>query len=251
MNTLPIDQYQEAIESTVHDHPVVIITAETGAGKSTRVPLWLWRQKHRIAVTQPRRIAARSLSYYLAKQIQSPWGKQVGYQTGFDQKRSTETTLLYLTDGVQMIKEIQGRHDYDVLILDEIHEWNLNQDILIGLVKKKLQSGFFERSRKRVIIMSATLHTRRLSAFFNDAPVLEVPGRGYPVTVHHNQPEFLLSDTIQMVEMGKNLLVFQPGKGEIADFIQQLRETLDADKLKAKIFPLHSELSIKEQAKVF
>lgn len=251
MQELPIDVHQDHIRECLEKNPVVIITAETGAGKSTRVPFWFWNQGKKVAVTQPRRIAARSLSYYQAQITSTRWGNEIGYQTGFDRKFSRQTRLLYLTDGVQMVKEIKGQREYDVLILDEIHEWNLNQEVLIGLVKKSLDERIFTRTGQRVIIMSATLHTRKLSAFLNQAPVISVPGRGFPVTMHQNQPDFLLSDTIQLIETGKNVLVFQPGKNEIQTFIALLRQTLEQDRIKSRILPLHSELSIKDQARVF
>jgi HrpA-like RNA helicase len=248
---LPIDDYQHIIEDLIEKNPVVIITAETGAGKSTRVPFWLWQKGKKVFVTQPRRIAVRSLSYYISKITSNLWGKEIGYQTGFDRKFSKETSLLYLTDGVQMIKEIKGKRDYDVLILDEIHEWNLSQEVLIGLVKKNLNSNFYSKVKKRIVIMSATLQAKKLSAFLEDAPIISVSGRGFPVTMHCNHPDFILSDTVQMVEMKKNTLVFEPGKREIEEFMLSLEETLKHDKLKAKILPLYSELSINDQQKVF
>jgi HrpA-like RNA helicase len=248
---LPIDSYQQEIEHTIARNPVTIITAETGAGKSTRVPLWLWKKGKVVHITQPRRIAARSLSHYLAHLTNTTLGKQIGYQTGFDSQQSKLTNLLYVTDGVQMVREIKGRHDYDILILDEVHEWNLNQEVLVGLVKKYLKQGFLDKSGKRVLIMSATLQAQRLSKFLAGAPVISVPGRGYPVTMHHNDPRFLLPDTAQMVEMERNVLVFQPGKQEIDTFIEDLGRLLEAEKLKAKILPLHAELTLKDQAKVF
>jgi HrpA-like RNA helicase len=248
---LPIEAYRETIEKCTNENPVTIITAETGAGKSTRVPYWFWEKNKKIHVTQPRRIAARSLSYYLSQFTSTRWGQQVGYQTGFDRKFSSRTTLLYLTDGVQMIKQIKGEDEYDILILDEIHEWNLNQEVLIGLIKKGLEKNTFLKKGKRVIVMSATLHAQKLSSFLNQSPVISVPGRGFPVTMTHNHRDFLLSDSVQMIEMGKNILVFQPGKSEIDAFIHLLSQTLEEDKLQAKIFPLHSELPIKDQARVF
>jgi len=251
MTELPIDGYRDHIRDALKKNPVLLITAETGAGKSTRVPYWFWSQGKKVAVTQPRRIAARSLSYYQSQVTATRWGTDIGYQTGFDRKYSRQTRLLYLTDGVQMVREIKGQRDYDVLILDEVHEWNLNQEVLIGLVKKALDSQYFNKTGQRVIIMSATLHTQKLSGFLNQAPVISVPGRSFPVTMHHNNPDFLLSDTVQMIEMEKNLLVFQPGKSEIKAFIALLNQTLEQDGLKAKILPLHSELSIKDQARVF
>ncbi|NIM11471.1 MAG: hypothetical protein GTO45_37020 [Candidatus Aminicenantes bacterium] len=251
MNPLPIDNYQKEVEKTIINNPITILTAETGAGKSTRVPLWMWRKGKVVHITQPRRIAARSLSHYLSRLTGTVLGQEVGYQTGFDSQQSRKTTFLYVTDGVQMVREIKQRRDYDILILDEVHEWNLYQEVLVGLVKKNLKKGFFEKSGKRVVIMSATLQAERLSSFLGNAPVISVPGRGYPVTLHHNDPRFLLPDTAQMVEMEKNVLVFQPGKQEIETFIDDLERMLEAEKIKAKILPLHAELSLKDQVKVF
>ncbi len=248
---LPIDEYRDKIESSIEKNIVTILTAETGAGKSTRVPLWVYKKGKRVCITQPRRIAARSLSYFLSSVVGTVWGNEIGYQTGFEKKRTKKTSLLYLTDGVQMINEIRGKLDYDVLILDEIHEWNLNQEVLIGIVKKRVVNGFYKKRNKRVVIMSATLQADMLSRFFNNAPVISVPGRGFPVTMHNNTPHFLLSDTVQMVEADKNVLVFLPGKSEINEFVELLKRTLDEDKLKAKVLPLHSGLTIKEQSKVF
>jgi len=250
-STLPIDRFQARIEQAIAQNPVTILTAETGAGKSTRVPFWMWKKGKIVHVTQPRRIAARSLAHYLAHLSKTSLGQEVGYQTGFDSKRSKETTLLYVTDGVQMIREIKGRRNYDILVLDEVHEWNLNQEVLIGMVKQYLNDGFFRKNGKRVVIMSATLQAERLSKFLCGAPVIEVSGRGFPVTMHHNDPRFLLPDTAQMVELERNVLVFQPGKQEIDTFMDDLKRMLEAEKMKAKILPLHAELTLKEQARVF
>ncbi|MCP5103619.1 MAG: ATP-dependent RNA helicase [bacterium] len=249
--SLPIYKQQKLIEATIAKNPVTILTAETGAGKSTRVPLWMRQKGKKVHVTQPRRIAARSLSNYLARLTKTTLGKEIGYQTGFDSKQSKETRLLYVTDGVQMIREINGRRTYDILVLDEVHEWNINQEVLVGLVKKNLDKGYYKKTGKRVVIMSATLQADKLSSFLGKAPVISVPGRGFPVTMHHNTLHFLLPDTAQMVELEQNVLVFQPGKKEIEDFSDNLKRMLDAEKLKAKILPLHAELSLPEQAKVF
>lgn len=249
--SLPICDHRQSILDTIAKNYVTILTAETGAGKSTRVPLWLWQKGKRVHVTQPRRIAARSLSYYLAHITGKTLGQEVGYQTGFDSKMSKQTQFLYVTDGVQMIREINGRRDYDVLVLDEVHEWNLNQEVLVGLVKKNLDNGVYKSSKQRVVIMSATLQADRLSSFLNKAPIISVAGRGFPVTMHHNNPHFLLPDTAQMVELERNVLVFQPGKQEIENFMEDLERMLEVEKLKAKILPLHAELSLREQEKVF
>jgi hypothetical protein len=248
---LPVDDYRREIERAVAGEPVVILTAETGAGKSTRVPWWLWQAGKKVHVTQPRRIAARALSNYLAHVCRVPWGREIGYQTGLDGNKSPATTLLYLTDGVQMVREIQGHREYDVLVLDEIHEWNLNQEVLVGQVRKNLDDGVFRRSGKRALIMSATLKAKQISAFLHHAPVITVPGRGFPVECQRRHPCFLLPDAATLLEEGHNVLVFQPGKQEIENTIESLKGLLEHDGQKAVILPLHSELSIADQSKVF
>jgi len=248
---LPVDDFRERIESEIAANPVLVLTAETGAGKSTRVPYWLWQAGVKVHVTQPRRIAARALSNYLSRVCNVRWGQEIGYQTGLDSNKSPRTELLYLTDGVQMVQEIQGKREYDVLILDEIHEWNLNQEVLVGLVKKNLDSGYYQRSGKRVVIMSATLKARQISTFLNHSPVITIPGRGFPVACQRRHPCFFLPDAANLLESGHNVLIFQPGKQEIEETMQNLKELLEHDKQQAVILPLHSELSISEQTKVF
>ena len=193
--------------------------------------------REKVHVTQPRRIAARALSNYLARVVNVPWGREIGYQTGLDSNRSAATTLLYLTDGVQMVREIQGGRDYDVLVLDELHEWNLNQEVLVGLVKKNLDSGLYLRSGKRVVIMSATLKAKQISTFLNHAPVITVPGRGFPVDASGATLVSCCPTPPTCSEAGHNVLVFQPGKQEIDDTIQSLKELLDHDQQKAVILP--------------
>jgi len=250
-DTLPIDEFRGQIERVVVGNPVVILTAETGAGKSTRVPYWFWKKGKTIHITQPRRIAARSLSHYLSRSLDIGLGREIGFQTGFEVKKSSATSLLFLTDGVKMVQEIRGNRPYDILVLDEIHEWNLNQEILVGLVRKNLESGYFRKTGKRVIIMSATLQADRISSFFSDAPVLSIPGRSFPVSQHRHDPVFFLADVAQLVAEQHNVLVFQPGKKEIDDFSRELQCMLQEDRVKAEILPLHSELSLKDQSRVF
>lgn len=248
---LPVDDFRHEIERAVERHPVIVLTAETGAGKSTRVPGWFWRRGRRVHVTQPRRIAARSLSHYLAGVGRVSWGEEIGYQTGFESRRGPGTRLLYLTDGVQMVQEIRGSRDYDLLVLDEIHEWNLNQEVLVGMVRRNLRNGLLRRSGKRVVIMSATVKARQLASFLDDAPVISIPGRTFPVSRHERSPLFMLPDTAALVEEGHNVLVFQPGKQEIEAFIRELGRLLEHEKRRAVLLPLHSELSIREQSRVF
>ncbi len=250
-SSLPVEEYKDDVTELLKNNPVIIVTAETGAGKSTRIPFWFFNSGKKVIVTEPRRIAARSLSHYVSGFSNTKWGEEVGYQTGFDRKKSSKTRLLYLTDGVQLVNEIKGNIFYDVLVIDEVHEWNLNQEVLVGMVKKRIRNRYYLKNDKRIIIMSATLRASQLSKFLEDAPVVKIPGRGFPVTIHNNSSYFMLSDTVGMVEEGNNTLVFLPGKKEISDFSDLLKEAMKEDNMKAKVLPLHSELNISEQSKIF
>ncbi len=248
---MPVDEFLPEIERLLQKNPVLVLSAETGAGKSTRLPFYFWRRKLRVAVTQPRRLATRALSQFLAARSGRTWGQEIGYQTGFESRFSTGTRLLYLTDGVQLQKEIRRQQNYDLLVLDEIHEWNLNQEILIGLVRKNLESGLLNKKSKKVVIMSATLQGAQLASFLGHAPLISVPGRSFPVAMQHRQSQFLLPDTAALLEEGKNVLVFQPGKQEIEQFKEDLLALLPHSENKPAVLPLHSELSLADQNRVF
>jgi len=247
---VPIDSYQEQILHIVNQNPITIITAETGSGKSTRIPAWFFNQKKKVIITQPRRIAARALSYYLSKELQFVWGEEIGYQTALEEKCSPQTRLLYVTDGIQMVQEIRGIFDYDILLLDEVHEWNLYQEVLIALLEKRLNKGQIP-SGKRYLILSATLDARKLSSFLHDAPIINVQSRKHPITILERSPLLMLPDAAQYLEEKKNLLIFQQGKREIENFHKELERILHAEKIPAIVLPLHSELTLEEQNRVF
>ncbi len=248
--SVPIDDYREIILKTVENNILTIITAETGSGKSTRIPGWFFQQRKRVVVTQPRRIAARALSFYLASETKTEWGKEIGYQTALDERCSKETRLLYVTDGIQMLQEIRASCNYDILLIDEIHEWNLYQEVLIALLKRKLEKAKNCRNQ-RYLILSATLDAERLSRFFGHAPVISVSGRVYPLEMQERNPLFMLPDAAQYLEEKKNILVFQQGKSEIENFQKELQRILAIEKIPAIVLPLHSELTLEEQNRIF
>ncbi len=251
MKRLPVDDYKKEIGTLLKKFPVVIITAETGAGKSTRIPLWFFNQGKKVIVTQPRRIAAKSLAFYSAKLRKQKIGEEIGYITGLERKVSKKSRLIYLTDGVEMLSLLADKDNFDLLILDEIHEWNINQEVIIGLIKMKLDSGYFKQSNKRIVVMSATLEGEKLSKYFNNAPVINIPGRGYEVRREFNRAVFRIADTINAAMQGCNILVFLPGKEEINSFIEIIKKELKIEKISAIVLPLHSELSLEEQSKIF
>lgn len=239
--TLPIFQYKSEIVEAVKDNPVVVITAETGAGKSTQVPQFLLEEGYDLVVTQPRRLAARTVAARVAEERSEELGGIVGYRTAVDRQDSPATRCLFCTDGLALVRELMGQNK-GVLILDEVHEWNENMEVLVAWAKRQIQEGV----DFKVVIMSATLEAEKLSAFYNGAPVISVPGRLFPV--EERQPSIRLAyDVTDLLEKGRNVLVFQPGKQEIEETIRAIQET----GVNAEILPLHGQLTPEDQAKCF
>ncbi len=246
-NSLPIARFETEILKAVADHGVVIVTAETGAGKSTQVPQYLLRAGYDIVVTQPRILAARSVAERVAYEVGCEFGELVGYRTANERCDSDETRCLFVTDGLALVRELMGSRPAGdrprVLVIDEVHEWNLNIEVLIAWAKRQIAQG----QDFKVVIMSATLESDRLSAYFNDAPVVNVPGRLFPVT-EQVAGESVEADTLALLQAGHNVLVFQPGKAEIEATVAWLKEQ---EGLNAEILPLHGQLTAQEQKKCF
>ena len=253
-SVLPIDSYLDQICLLVIRHQVVIIAAETGAGKTTRVPIKLLSlltdPDERVIAAMPRRIAASEAAKRVADEEEDILGGLVGYQTAFDRAMSSETRLLYCTDQIQLIKEIAGNGDCVILVIDEIHEHNWRQEMLLAWVKKQIGMG----AVFKVVIMSATADTERLSAFFDNAPVINVPGRTFPVVRRHIETTStgILPAVINEAELSlrqdKNTLVFVPGLGEIETVVESLSTRLEG---KAQVVALYADQTPAEQALAF
>jgi len=238
---LPIAKFKTEIDAAVRQNSVVIITAETGAGKSTQVPQYLLEEGYDLVVTQPRRLAARSVAQRVAEERGENLGETVGYRTAVDRQDSPSTRCLFCTDGLALVRELMGQNK-GILVLDEVHEWNENMEVLVAWAKRQIESG----ADFKVVLMSATLEAEKLSAFFNNAPVISVPGRLYPV--EKCQPRRRLEDDVaNLLNQGRNVLVFQPGKAEIAETIAALEQM----NVNAEILPLHGQLQPAEQARCF
>ncbi len=238
---LPIAAFRNEIVEAVKNNPVVVITAETGAGKSTQVPQYLLDEGYDLVVTQPRRLAARTVAQRVAEEIGENLGETVGYRTAVDRQDSPTTRCLFCTDGLALIRELMGQNR-GILVLDEVHEWNENMEVLAAWAKRQIEKGV----DFKVVLMSATLEAEKLSAFFNGAPVIKVPGRMFPVEVK-SPGERLVDDVADLVSNGRNVLVFQPGKQEISETCAQLVQ----EKVNAEILQLHGQLTPEEQAKCF
>jgi ATP-dependent helicase HrpA len=188
---LPIAQHREQIAQLVAKHPVTIVCGETGSGKTTQLPkisLAIGRgRKGLIGCTQPRRIAARSLSNRLAQELPAFPKGFVGHKIRFQDATRRDTVIKVMTDGILLAETHSDRElrAYDTIIVDEAHERSLNVDFLLGYMKRLVKI----RPELKVIVTSATIDTERFSQFFDGAPVIEVSGRTYPVEVRY-RPEF-------------------------------------------------------------
>jgi len=248
---LPIFDYRDIITDTVDANQVTIITAETGAGKSTQVPQYLADHGYtKVIVTQPRILAARNLS----RRVREEWAERtgtdseyvIGYRTAHERDDSPNTHILYCTDGLQLVREITGVgiRDNQVLILDEVHEWNENMEVLIAWAKKRCQ----EDERFKVVIMSATIDTAPLAEFFNTTAVINVPGRSYEVKKRRGND--VIAEILEKLRTTtSNILVFLPGKAEIQDVTEAIAKQAAAAGV--PIIPLHSQLEATAQQAAF
>ncbi|MEQ6884903.1 ATP-dependent RNA helicase HrpA [Salicola sp. Rm-C-2C1-2] len=266
--SLPVSERAEDIRSLLEQHQVVIVAGETGSGKTTQLPKMALEagrgRRGLVGHTQPRRIAARTVAQRLAEEMQSRVGETVGYQVRFSEQTSEDSLVKVMTDGI-LLNELT--HDrlldrYDTIIVDEAHERSLNIDFLLGALKRILP----KRPDLKVIITSATIELDRFSAYFDDAPVLEVSGRTYPVEVRYRpladseDPESGWPGAIESIvheiedyekDQSKapgDILVFLPGERDIRQVSTALRH---ADLKHTEVLPLYARLSNQEQNRVF
>ena len=205
--SLPIFDFKDRILESIRENSVVIITAETGAGKSTQVPQFLIEDGYQVVVTQPRRLAARTVAERVAEEVGCEIGGLVGYRTAFERADSIDTRCLFCTDGLQLVRELTGTGRAQVLVIDEVHEWNLNIETLVAWTRKKILDSW----SIKVVLMSATLESEKLAKFFGEnVPVIDVPGRIFPVEEKFSSSSYIISNVKTLVNEGRNVLVFQP-----------------------------------------
>jgi ATP-dependent helicase HrpA len=267
---LPVSQQREDLAKAIEANQVVIVAGETGSGKTTQIPklcLQLGRGvRGQIGHTQPRRIAARTVAERIASEVGTPLGETIGYQVRFSDHSGDKTLVKLMTDGI-LLAEIQRDRmlrGYDTIILDEAHERSLNIDFLLGYLRQLLP----RRPDLKLIITSATLDPERFSRHFDDAPIVEVSGRTYPVEVRY-RPLGEAADDAEDEEAEESPDVYEAigdaldelareTPGDVLVFLSGEREIRDAaDALAARhgdrleILPLYARLSNAEQAKVF
>ncbi|WP_434772233.1 ATP-dependent RNA helicase HrpA [Pseudomonas entomophila] len=274
-DSLPIAAKRDDIKKALSEHQVLVIAGETGSGKTTQLPkicLELGRGSHGlIAHTQPRRIAARSVASRVADELGTPLGGLVGYQVRFEDQSDVNTLVKLMTDGILLAETQHDRflERYDTIIVDEAHERSLNIDFLLGYLKTLLP----RRPDLKLIITSATIDLERFSKHFDDAPIIEVSGRTYPVETWYrpltseqdeegnpveddltvDQAILATLDEIADHERRErkspgDVLVFLPGEREIRDAAEMLRK---AQLRHTEILPLYARLSPAEQQRIF
>ncbi|MEO4047826.1 ATP-dependent RNA helicase HrpA [Pseudomonas sp. CAU 1711] len=274
-DALPIAAKRDEIKAALEKHQVLVIAGETGSGKTTQLPkicLELGRGVHGlIGHTQPRRLAARSVATRVAEEIGSPLGELVGYQVRFEDQSNERSLIKLMTDGILLAETQHDRflEKYDTIIVDEAHERSLNIDFLLGYLKTLLP----RRPDLKLIITSATIDLQRFSKHFNDAPIIEVSGRTYPVETWYrplaaeldeegerlfddltvDQGILAALDEIAAHEKAEgkrpgDVLVFLPGEREIREAAEVLRK---ANLRFTEVLPLYARLTPAEQQKIF
>ncbi|WP_353570053.1 ATP-dependent RNA helicase HrpA [Candidatus Albibeggiatoa sp. nov. BB20] len=262
---LPISEHRDEIAQLIRDNQVVIIAGETGSGKTTQIPkICIELQRGvsgLIGCTQPRRIAARTIADRVASELKTPLGHAVGYKVRFTDRISEQSYIKFMTDGILLAETQNDKflEQYDTLIIDEAHERSLNIDFLLGYLKNILP----KRPDLKVIITSATIDTERFSQHFNDAPILEVSGRTYPVELRYRplntqdedeqdrdmqQAIIDAVDEISRYNHNADILIFLSGERDIRETTESLRK----HKLQnTEVLALYARLSNSEQNKVF
>jgi ATP-dependent helicase HrpA len=266
---LPVYEQKQRILDTLTANKVIVVQSPTGSGKTTQIPIILheagYSKNGMIAVTQPRRIAALSVSEFIAKQLHTTYPGLVGYKMRFEDKTDATTKIKIMTDGIllQELKLDPWLSKYSVIMVDEAHERSLNIDFVLGLLKRILA----ERQDFKVLISSATMNAEAFSNYFDGCPIVTIDTVTYPVTIVYDPPaipastitnsasEALLSKietTIDRIldnrEQG-DILVFLPGEKIIRDCMQRLSSAGFHGKI--HIIPLYGRLPKEEQERVF
>ena len=259
---LPITNHVAEIAQLLRDHQVIVVAGETGSGKTTQLPKICLEaglgRRGMIGHTQPRRLAARSVAARIAFELGTSVGEEVGYAVRFSDQVGPRTLVKLVTDGLLLteIRRDRWLDNYDVIIVDEAHERSLNIDFLLGYLRQLIR----RRKDLKIIITSATIDVVAFSRHFGDAPIVQVGGRGYPVSVRYvdeadadSADEAHLLASLEDIETGpqtaaRDVLVFQSGEREILETARLLRAHLGE---RWEVLPLYARLSQRDQQRVF
>jgi pre-mRNA-splicing factor ATP-dependent RNA helicase DHX15/PRP43 len=265
---LPVHAQRDEFLQMYQKSQILVFVGETGSGKTTQIPQFVLyddlpqNERKLVACTQPRRVAAMSVAQRVAQEMDVNLGGEVGYSIRFEDMTSQKTILKYMTDGM-LLREAMNDHDlkrYSTIILDEAHERTLATDVLMGLLKEVV----VRRPDLKLVIMSATLDAQKFQRYFNDAPLLAVPGRTHPVEIFYTpEPErdyveAALRTVLQIhaTEAEGDILLFLTGEEEIEDAARKI--SLEADEMvreadagPLKVYPLYGTLPPAQQQKIF
>src|SRR5687768_6366974 len=233
---LPVVQRRREIAEAIAANQVIVLSGETGSGKTTQLPKICLELGRGVAAlighTQPRRIAARSVAARIAQELGTTVGDAVGYKIRFGDRTSSDTFVKVMTDGI-LLAETQGDRfleQYDTLIIDEAHERSLNIDFLLGYIRQLLP----KRPDLKLIVTSATIDPQRFSRHFNNAPVIEVSGRTYPVETRYRPLESEHPDEEDATQIDMILRsvdeLSREGPGDVLVFLsgeREIRETAE------------------------
>ncbi|RFU34540.1 hypothetical protein B7463_g1779, partial [Scytalidium lignicola] len=265
---LPVHKQRQEFLDIFHKTQILVFVGETGSGKTTQIPQFVLfddlphLNNKLVACTQPRRVAAMSVAQRVANEMDVNLGEEVGYSIRFEDVTGPKTVLKYMTDGM-LLREAMHDHNltrYSCIILDEAHERTLATDILMGLLKEVA----LRRPDLKIVIMSATLDAQKFQKYFNDAPLLAVPGRTHPVEIYYTpEPErdyveAALRTVLQIhaTEPEGDILLFLTGEEEIEDACRKIALEADemireADAGPLKVYPLYGTLPPHQQQKIF
>ncbi|KAL1439981.1 hypothetical protein MTO96_009805 [Rhipicephalus appendiculatus] len=264
---LPVWEYRDKFFEYLNNHQILVLVGETGSGKTTQIPQWcveLLRQKggrRGVACTQPRRVAAMSVAARVAEEMDVAIGQEVGYSIRFEDCSSPKTLLKYMTDGMLLREAMSDPllEAYGVVLLDEAHERTLATDILMGVLKQVVT----QRPDLKIVVMSATLDAGKFQNYFDNAPLMSVPGRTHPVEIFYTpEPERdYLEAAIRTViqihmceEIEGDILLFLTGQEEIEEACKRLKREIDnlgPDVGEMKCIPLYSSLPPNLQQRIF
>ena len=271
---LPIYEYKEKIIELLKTNQIILIEGETGSGKTTQIPQFLYENGYcnnnkKICITQPRRVAAMSVASRVAYEMGVKCGHEVGYSIRFEENITKTTKIIYMTDGIFLRYLLSDNllTDFSVIIIDEAHERSIYTDIIFGIIKELVQ----KRKDLKIIISSATLSTTKFQNYFFGAPITHVPGRRYPVDIYYTkspEPDYIEAAVITALQihisqaeelfdennLGGDILIFLTGQEEIELAKKMINNQIK--KLRGKIpncvvLPIYAALPSEEQAKIF
>ncbi|GFV76848.1 pre-mRNA-splicing factor ATP-dependent RNA helicase DHX15 [Trichonephila clavipes] len=265
--TLPVWEYKPKFFEMLKKNQMMVLVGETGSGKTTQIPQWCveWLReqgvRRGVACTQPRRVAAMSVAARVAEEMDVKLGQEVGYSIRFEDCSSMKTILKYMTDGMLLREAMSDPllETYGVVLLDEAHERTLATDILMGVLKQVVS----KREDMKIVVMSATLDAGKFQHYFDNAPLMTVPGRTHPVEIFYTpEPERdYLEAAIRTViqihmceETEGDILLFLTGQEEIEEACKRIKRELDSlgpEVGELKCIPLYSTLPPNLQQKIF